>query len=83
MRLQNKEQHFVSVSILSPLSIKPPFLFSPPVRGQKLNKPRGGGGLNRAFTVFIYMRSDVHQAQMLRKWAFELDERHFSSVYHP
>ena len=42
MRLQNKEQHFVSVFILT----------SPPLRGQKLNKPPGGG-LNRAFTVLI------------------------------
>ena len=39
MRLQNKEQHFVSVFILSPpLYLAPP----PPLRGQKLNKLPGG-----------------------------------------
>ena len=40
MRLQNKEQHFVSVFILSPpLYLAPP---PPALLGKKLNQPSGG-----------------------------------------
>ena len=44
MRLQNKEQHFVSVFILSPPPplLSPSLYLAPPLRGQKLNKPPGG-----------------------------------------